>query len=163
MLNLFAATGRTTYAKSATHPWLYAQYMNGHHTVQRTPQNGTGIWTDEVTEQTLIRSIKSRGTLTGGRGMTKSVSHALVLSFSHVAMIHNAMVQITCAANKSSEQHQEVGRSRTNQDYHESLKFSWLPGSQESFPYSTYIRYQLKEMILIVRKLKMLAELSRLH
>ena len=50
MLNLFAATGHINYAKSAclylqemrklpeTHPWLYAQFINGHHTVQSDKQ-----------------------------------------------------------------------------------------------------------------------------
>ena len=50
MLNLFAATGHTNYAKSArlyvqqmrklpqTHHWLYEQFMSGHHTFHRTPQ-----------------------------------------------------------------------------------------------------------------------------
>ena len=85
--------------------------MNGHHTVQRTPQNGSGIWTDLAIKQTLIHSIKSRGGLTGCCGMTESVRHAWVLSLSHVAMIHDAMVELTGAATKSSEQHQQMGRS----------------------------------------------------
>ena len=87
MLNLFAATGHINYAKSArlylqemrklpeTHPWLYAQFINVHHTVQRTNKNWSSIWTDLAIEQTLMRSIKSRGGLTGGRGMTESVRH----------------------------------------------------------------------------------------
>ena len=60
MLNLFAATGHTNYAKSArlyvqeirklpdTHPWLHSQFMNG------DPKNSpkwTGIWTDLVIER----------------------------------------------------------------------------------------------------------------
>ena len=43
--------------------------------------------------------------------MTESVRHAWVLSLSHVAMIHDAVVQLTGAATKSREQHQEMGRS----------------------------------------------------
>ena len=55
MLNLFAATGDTHCAKSArlyvqqmrklpeTHPWLYEQFMLGHHTIQRPPKNWTGV------------------------------------------------------------------------------------------------------------------------
>ena len=61
-----------------TCPWLHAQFMNGHHTVQRNPQNVTGIWTDLAIEQTLMHSIKLRGGLTGGCGMTESVRHAWV-------------------------------------------------------------------------------------
>ena len=72
MLNLFAATGHINYAKSAriylqkmrkvpeTHPWLCAQFINGHHTVQRTNKNWSSIWTALAIEQTLMHSIKSR-------------------------------------------------------------------------------------------------------
>ena len=117
MLNLFTATGHTHYAKSArlyvqemrklpkTHRWLYAQFLLGHHTVQRTTRNWTSVWTDLAIEQTLMRSIKSRGGPTGGRGMTESVRHSWVLSLNHVAMIHEAMIQLTGAASRSSEQH----------------------------------------------------------
>ena len=139
MLNLFAATGHINYAKSAClylqemrklpeiHPWLYAQFINGHHTVQRKNKNWSSIWTDLATEQTLMRSIKSRGGLTGGRGMTESVRHVCVLSLCHVAMVHDAMLQLTGAAAKSSEQHEEIGKSRTKQDYQDCLKFfNWL-------------------------------------
>ena len=76
MLNLFAATGHIHYAKSArlyvqemrklpeTHPWLYQQFMEEQHTVKRTDKNFTGLWTDLTIEQTLMRTIKSRGGLT---------------------------------------------------------------------------------------------------
>ena len=52
-----------------------------------------------------MRSIKSRGGLTGGRGMTESIRHMWVLSFSH----------------------EEIGKSRIKQDYQDCLKFyDWL-------------------------------------
>ena len=86
-----------------THPLLHAQFINGHHTVQKTSQNGIDIWTDLAIEQTLMCSMKSRGGLIGGCGMTESVRHALVLGLSQVATIHYAMVQLTGAATKSSE------------------------------------------------------------
>ena len=58
MLNLFAATGRRNYAKSArlyvqqmnelesTHPWLYRQFMNGHFAIKRSNNIWAGIWSD---------------------------------------------------------------------------------------------------------------------
>ena len=74
-----------------------------------------------------MRSIKLRGGLTGGRGMTESVCHVWVLRLCHVAMVHDAMLQLTGAAAKSSEQHEEIGKSRTKQDYQDCLKFlNWL-------------------------------------
>lgn len=138
MLNLFAATGHTSYAKSVhlyvlerrklpeTHLWLHTQFMNGHHTVQRTPQNGTGIWKDLAIKQTLMRSIESRGGLTGGSGNEGSRTTTTVSSFWTgllSGILSLSLTTICC-----------------------------LLGL-----------YQLKEMISIARKPNMLAELSRLH
>ena len=129
MLNLFAATGHTNYARCAR---LYLQEMrklpqntHGEHTVRRTTTNWTGIWTDLAIEQTLMRSLKSRGGLTVGRGMTESVRHQWVLSFCHSASNHDAMTQLTGETYKSSEQHHEMGVSRTKQDYKDCL-LAWL-------------------------------------
>ena len=69
MLNLFASTGHSNYAKCAclylqemrklpqTHPWLHDYFMDGQHTVRRTEKNWTGIWTDLAIEQTLICAL----------------------------------------------------------------------------------------------------------
>ena len=84
-LNLFAATCYLHYAKSArlyvqemlklpsTHPWLHRKFVEGYHTVQGSERSWAGLWTDIVIEQVLMRSLKSRGGLTRGRGMTESV------------------------------------------------------------------------------------------
>ena len=139
MLNFFAATGHIHYAKSSRvylkemkklpekHPLLYAEFIKGNHTVQRTKRNWTGIWTDLAIEQTLMRSIKSRGGLTGGRGMTENTRHVWTLSLSHVATIHDAMIQVTGVGAKLSEQHEEIGKSRTKRDYQDCRKLhDWL-------------------------------------
>lgn len=139
MLNLFAATGHNNYARCArlylqemkrlpqTAPWLHDQFLNEKSTVRRTSKNWTGIWTDLAIEQTLMRSLKSKGGLTVGRGMTESTRHQWVLSLSHSASIHDAMTQLTGATHKSSEQHHELGASRTRQDYNDCHKFlDWL-------------------------------------
>ena len=86
MLNLFAATGHIYYAKSARlylqlmlelpneYPWLYQCFIDqGFHTVRRSSRYWAGLWTDLVIEQVMMRSIKSRGGLTRGRGITESV------------------------------------------------------------------------------------------
>ena len=101
--------------------------MNGNHTAQRTKRNWTGIWTDLAIEQTMMRSIKSRGGLTGGRGMTESVRYMWALSLSQMASVHDAMIQLSGVSAKSSEQHEEIGKSRTIQDYKDCQKFyEWL-------------------------------------
>ena len=50
-----------------------------------------------------------------------------VLSLCHVAMVHDTMLQLTGTAAKSSEQHEEIGKSRTKQNYRDCRKFlAWL-------------------------------------
>lgn len=81
MLNVFAATGHSNYAKSArlyvqmmqalptTHKWLYDQFVKGYHCIRLSDRLWSGLSTDCVIEATLMRSLKSRGGLTRGSGM----------------------------------------------------------------------------------------------
>ena len=55
-----------------TLPWLYVNFTNDHHTVQRKYKNWADTWTDLATKKTLMPSIKSRGGLTGGRHIAES-------------------------------------------------------------------------------------------
>ena len=86
MMNLFAATGHIHYTKRSRfymqqmldlpndYPWLYQCFIeHGFHTVRRSSRYWAGLWTDLTVEQVMMRSIKSRGGLTRGRGLTESV------------------------------------------------------------------------------------------
>ena len=126
MLNLFATTGHSNYAKSAR---LYLQMMkelptilyeqfthNGYHTVRRSNRFWSGIWTDLAIEQALMRSLKTRGGLTRGRGMTENV----ILIWDHTmhacAQVHNAMTQLTGNHHKTSNPDAELVASRIKRD-----------------------------------------------
>ena len=124
MLNLFAATGRRNYAKSArlyvqqmneleyTHPWLYKQFMMGHFSVKRSNNLWAGIWSDLTIEQTLMRCIHILAGLTRGRGVTESVRNKWVLSMSCTALVLSDMMELTNTQTEGSEQHKELGVSR---------------------------------------------------
>lgn len=128
LLNLFAATGHYHYAKSArlylqtmnhlatTHPWLYQQFTNGYHVVRRSNRLWGGLWTDLVIEQVMMRSLKSRGGLTRGRGITESVRQQWIYSMHNCASVHLAMTTLTGIQNITSEQHVELGKSRCERD-----------------------------------------------
>ena len=92
LLNLFAATGHIHYAKSAR---LCVQemrkFVEEYHTVRRSDRQWAGLWTDIVIEQVQIRSLKSGGGLTRGRGMPKSVRQQWIYSTQACAAIHDAM------------------------------------------------------------------------
>ena len=117
LLNLFAATCHIHYAKSArlyvqemrklpsTHSWLHQKFVEGHHTVRGSERLWAGLWTDIVIEQVLMRSLKSRGGLTRGRGMTEIVRQQWVYSMHTCAAIHDAMTSLTGKHHTTSHQH----------------------------------------------------------
>jgi len=140
MLNLFAATGHINYAKSSRlylqlmralptdHPWLYCCFTEqGFHTVRRTDKYWAGLWTDLVIEQVMMRSIKSRGGLTRGRGVTDSVRLQWICSMHKCAGIHDAITTATNLKHRTSEQHIELGASRSKRDYEDLRKIqNWF-------------------------------------
>ena len=74
-----------------------------------------------------MNSIKSRGGLTRGHGMTDSVHHLWVLSLSHSSIVHQSMMTRSGLDLKSSEQHIDMGESRRKHDYEDNKIFrDWL-------------------------------------
>ncbi|KAG1681897.1 Neuroendocrine convertase 1 [Nymphon striatum] len=129
MMNLFAASGHLHYAKSfriyvqemltmsETNSWLYHQFQEGQHDVRRSGRFWAGLWSDLVIEQTLMRSIKSSGGLTRGRGFEENVRHLWVSSISYTAAVHEAMSSLSGVKASSSEQHAEMEFKRRSRDY----------------------------------------------
>ena len=122
---LFSATAHFQSAKSATlylqlmdelpidFLWLYNLFQQGYYTITRSHQFWAGLWTDLVKEQSLMRTAKSRGVLTSGRGITESVRLLWVLSGGYkCAEVHEAMIELSGSKHTTSEQHVEVGTSR---------------------------------------------------
>ena len=59
---------------SSTYPDLHVKFVEeGYHTVRRSDRFWGGLWTDLVIEQVMLRSLKSRGGLTRGRGVTECI------------------------------------------------------------------------------------------
>ena len=136
---LFAATGHIQYAKSGrlyiqqmemlkqNYPSVHMEFCQGNHAVRRSKRFWAGLWSDLVIEQTLMRSIKSRGGLTRGRGVSESVRHLWVLTLNNAAGIHQAMTNLTKMTINSSEQHVEMGTARKKQDHKDCEKFlRWI-------------------------------------
>ena len=97
------------------HIRLYRMYTEKKmHAVQRTGHALNGLWTDLTIEQVLTASMKSRGGLTHGRGLTDSVRNQWVHTMHHRSGIHLAMGIITGRQRVTSPQHAELGKSRHN-------------------------------------------------
>ena len=83
MLPYFATAGHNLYAKAAyiylqkmqqlqkSHPDIHANFLRGYHVIRRSNRYWAELSTDLVIEQVLMRSIKTLGGLTRGRGMTE--------------------------------------------------------------------------------------------
>ena len=65
----------------------------------------SGIVDRIVIEQVLMRSLKSHGGLTRGRGMAESVRQQWVYSMHACAAIHDAMTSLTGKHHTTSHRH----------------------------------------------------------
>ena len=73
------------------YPDLYEKFSTeGYHTAKRSDHFWGGLWIDLIIEQCMMRSIKSRGGLTRGRGMTDTVRLTWIRSMHACADIHNS-------------------------------------------------------------------------
>ena len=130
MLNLFAATGHRHYAKSArlylqlmlelpdTHPWLHQQLLSLH-APRRTDKYWGELATDLLIEQVMMKSVKSRGGLTHGRGLNESVRLVWVKSMHQCAMIYSALSNLTNldrSLSGTEQMHTEMGKARITRD-----------------------------------------------
>ena len=144
MLNLFAATGHKNYAKSGRlylqlmyelptkYPWLYQQFTAGRfNTIRRSDRFWAGLSTDLVIEQVMMRSIKSRGGLTHGRGMSESVRLTWVASMHKCGSIQAAITRLTNLDHSSDDAgYADVGKSRRIRDFNDLLTMiQWFESS----------------------------------
>ena len=130
----FAACGHNNYAKSVyiyleemasldeDHPEVYQFFQAGHHAIRRSDHDWDGIWTDLIIEQCLMRSLKTSGGLTRGRGVDELQRVIWLLSAPVIAEVHEAMQKLTGTYFVTSEQHKEMGSSRQNRDCDDTYK-----------------------------------------
>ena len=135
MLPYFHASGHYLYAKSAH---LYLQDMilldkdthqplSDYFTVCRTEKYFSGVWSDMIVEQTLMRSIHSVGGLSHGRGMKDHVWNQWILSMPSSAEICNQLEDYTNVFDASSYQHVDWSTARDTKDRADTdILFEWL-------------------------------------
>ena len=141
MLPYFHSAGHILYAKSAH---LYAQQMseleshlsptefkqftsNGFFTVRRSERFWSGTWTDMIIEQCLMRSMKSIGGLTHGRGITENTLMRWVTCAPVSVEVCLAFQKISGISSYTSEQHVEERSSRQARDTRDKQTFiNWM-------------------------------------
>ena len=128
MLPYFAASGHNLYAKSAyiylqsmrkleqTNPEVYEAFVRRHHVSRRSDQFWAGLSTDLVIEQAVMRSVKTTGGLTRGRGMGETQRTSWLLSMPACAEMNAATQDFMQINYKTSEQHKEMSIARLKRD-----------------------------------------------
>lgn len=97
----------------ATHPVLYDRFDNGHFIIRRSDRYWAGLPCDLTIEQVLMRNIKSQIDLTRGRGIGENQRLVWINSMPECVNIKNAMQELTGLHYQTSEQHKDVGASRS--------------------------------------------------
>ena len=99
------------------HPEVYKSFQDGLHVVRRSDCYWAGLSTDLAIEQVLMRSIKTSGGLTQGRGMSETQRLVWLMSMPSCAEVNNAMQNLTGVMYHTSEQHKETTKARQERDY----------------------------------------------
>ena len=146
MLPYLAASGHNLYTKSvrvylqqmtnlkAEHPHVQKHFEEGFHVIRRSDRLWAGLSTDLVIEQVLMRSLKTSGGLTRGRGMTENQRLLWVLSRPACADINQAMQQFTRVNYNTGEQNKDMTKARQLRDWKDTL--AALQYLQERNPFS---------------------------
>jgi len=136
MLPYFAAAGHNLYLKSVyhyletmkklpeSHPNVCQAFQNGLQVVRRSDRYWAGLSPDLVIEQVLMRSAKTTGGMTRGKGMSESQRTQWLLSMPTCVEMNNAMQSFCEKEFQSSPQHnKEFGKTRNERDYKDTQTF----------------------------------------
>ncbi|XP_062523628.1 uncharacterized protein LOC134198281 [Corticium candelabrum] len=138
MLSYLAACGHNHYTKSAwiylqrmsnlhnDHPDVYQHFREGLHVVRRSDRYWAGLSSDLIIEQVLMRSLKTSGGLTRGRGMTEQQRLTWLLSKPACADVNCAMQELTGVSYNTGEQNKDITKARQARDWkdtHKILKY----------------------------------------
>ena len=104
------------------HPDVYNSFRNGHHVIRRSDRYWRGLSTDLIIEQVLMRSVKSRGGLTRGRGMNEVQILIWLLGMPACAQVNLSLQLFTSVQYQSSEQHKDMGNTRRKRDMQDTYK-----------------------------------------
>ncbi|VDI39228.1 Hypothetical predicted protein [Mytilus galloprovincialis] len=98
------------------HPEVFAAFKDGHHVMRRSDRYWAGLSSDLMIEQVLMRSVKTAGGLTRGRGMGESQRSQWLLSMPACADMNQAIQELTGVGYYTSDQHKEESIARQKRD-----------------------------------------------
>lgn len=150
MLPYFHSAGHFLYANSAR---LYLQDMGnlqqimkpsefysftagGEFTIRRSDKFWSSLWTDLTIERVLMRSMKSQGGLTHGRGISSSVLARWTGGMVYMLNICEGLEYFWDVSYTSTEQHVDMRSSRIDRDTTDTDKLKTWFESHTPFPWN---------------------------
>ena len=128
MLPYLAAAGHNLYVKCARlylqemaslpndHPDVHEKFMSGYHSVRRSDRFWGGLSTDLIIEQVLMRSVKTSGGLTRGKGINEHQRLVWLLSMPICAETNRVMQSLSGVDFNSGEQNKDICKARMQRD-----------------------------------------------
>ena len=98
------------------HPKVYQHFQDGLHVIRRSDCYWAGLSSDLFIEQVLMRSMKTNGGLTRGRGMTEQ-QRLISLSMPACGEVNRAMQELTTVSYNSGEQNKDITQARQSRDW----------------------------------------------
>ena len=104
------------------HECVYQKFEEGFHVVRRSDRLWAGLSVDLAFEQVLMRSMKTSGGLTRGRGMTEQKRSTWLLSMPSCAEVNLlAMQELTGVNHNTGEQNTDLTIARQARDMKDTL------------------------------------------
>ena len=94
------------------HPDVYRDFLSGLHVTRRSDRFWAGLSIDLVIEQVLMRSLKTSGGLTRGRGLTEQQRLIWLLSMSVCAEANHIMQDLTGVQFNYGKQNKDMSKTR---------------------------------------------------
>jgi hypothetical protein len=110
-----------TFKLELDHTEVYRHFKAGHHVLRKTHRFWGDLSTDLTIEQILMRSIKSSGGLTRGRGIGEAQRAQWILSMPACADYNSAMQEHTGVGYFTRDQHKEASHARKERDRKDTL------------------------------------------
>ncbi len=118
-------------------PEVYQHFQAGLHVGRRSDRYWAELSQDLFIEQVLMRSIKTTGGLTRGRGMTDTHHPVWMLSANTCSEVNLAMQELTPVNYMTSEQHIDMSASRHEKDMADTQKLIDFLTSRSPFHENT--------------------------
>ena len=94
------------------HPEVHAHFLQGYQVIRRSNRFWAGLPLDLAIEQILMKSVKTTGGLTRGRGMSEIQRLLWLFSCPTCLEINNTMQKFSSVSYSTSDQHKEATQAR---------------------------------------------------